>query len=206
MATDMLRIIESLIEIPPQRILFGAGKEWRRDHAASSRTLPSEPDDPDDMEQLYAIQKHRDDDDQSRTNHVHGEEENGDGPSSEDEESFAETTNASGSVDDEDDESSLAGTITSNEELNEAKWQSKLELLRQYRQHHGTLSSSKSYEIDGVKLGEWVTDQRVAYKKHSEGKPAKCITQERIDQLTAIGLDFKDTQQKRDGSSVAVQV
>ena len=35
------------------------------------------------------------------------------------------------------------------------------------------------------------------YKKHSEGKPAK-ITQERIDQLEAIGLDFNDTQQKRD--------
>ena len=79
----------------------------------------------------------------------------------------------------------------------EAQWQSKLELLRQYREQHGHCRVPQRYEINGVKLGNWLSHQRVAYKKHSEGKPARKITQERIDQLTAVGLDFNDTQQKR---------
>ena len=79
----------------------------------------------------------------------------------------------------------------------EAQWQSKLELLRQYQEHHGHCRVPRRYEIDGVKLGIWLNNQRSEYKKHSEGKPAK-ITQERIDQLEAIGLDFNDTQQKRE--------
>ena len=78
-----------------------------------------------------------------------------------------------------------------------AQWQSKLELLRQYQEWNGHCRVPCSYEIDGVKLGIWLSDQRVAYKKHSEGKPA-WITQERIDQLEAIGLDLNDTKQKRD--------
>ena len=84
----------------------------------------------------------------------------------------------------------------------EAQWQSKLELLRQYRQHHGHCRVPQSYEIDGVKLGTWLYTQRQGYKKHREGKPSH-ITQERIDQLTAIGVDFKDTRER---ASVAVQV
>ena len=80
----------------------------------------------------------------------------------------------------------------------EAKWQSKLQLLRKYRKRNGHCRVPYSYEIDGVKLGNWLSDQRVAYKKHSEGKPARYITQERIDQLEAVGFDFNDTKQKRD--------
>ena len=80
----------------------------------------------------------------------------------------------------------------------EAQWQSKLELLRQYRDRNGHCRVPAKYEIDGVKLGVWLIDQRAAYKEHSKGKPARIITQERIEQLEAIGLDFNDTQQKRD--------
>ena len=82
----------------------------------------------------------------------------------------------------------------------EAQWQSKLELLRQYRERNGHCRVPASYEMDGVKLGSWLSHQRVAYKKHSEGKPAK-ITQERIDQLEAVGVDWD-----RAGSHVAVKV
>ena len=168
---DMSRIIEGSLEILRPIIVGAVKQEEEWDHDGASSSAP--------------------------TRRIHGEEEeNGDGPG-EDEEPFAdETTDASGS-EDEEDESSLAGTITPYEELNEAKWQSKLELLRQYRERNGHCRVPRRYEIDGVKLGSWLSDQRVAYKKHSEGKPAK-ITQERIDQLEAIGLDFNDTQQKRD--------
>jgi len=76
----------------------------------------------------------------------------------------------------------------SRKELNrEAIWQSKLELLRQYRERNGHCRVPFSYEIGGVKLGIWLSDQRVAYQKHSEGKPTtKIITQERIDQLRSL--------------------
>ena len=82
----MSRIIEGSLEIL-RPIIVGAVKgEEEWDHGASSTPT-----------------------------RIHGdEEENGDGPG-EDEESFAETTDASGS-EDEEDESSLAGTITPYEE------------------------------------------------------------------------------------------
>ena len=79
----------------------------------------------------------------------------------------------------------------------EAQWQSKLELLRNFQQHHGHCRVPQCYEIDGIKLGKWATTQRLEYKKHREGKPSS-ITQERIDELTAVGWDFNDTKQKRD--------
>ena len=191
----MSRIIEGSLEIL-RPISVGAVKEEEWGHGASSAPPTRIQDVPDDTE-LYAIQTPRDDDDESRTPHVHGEEENGVGPG-EDEDSFAETTDASGSSEAEEDDSSLAGTITPYEERNEAKWQTKLELLRQYRERNGHCRVPCHYEIDGVKLGIWLSDQRVAYWQHSEGKPARFINQERIDQLKALGLDFNDTKQKRE--------
>ena len=80
----------------------------------------------------------------------------------------------------------------------EAQWQSKLELLRQYQERNGHCRVPERSEIDGVKLGSWLTEQRAAYKRRSDGKPARKITQERIDQLEVIGFDFNDTKQKRD--------
>ena len=88
-------------------------------------------------------------------------------------------------------------TPITRKELDDAKWQSKLELLRQYRERNGHCRVPQSYEIDGVKLGIWLNNQKIEYRKHSEGKPA-WITQKRIDQLEAIGLDLNDTKQKRD--------
>ena len=77
------------------------------------------------------------------------------------------------------------------EKREEAHWQTKLQLLQQYQEWNGHCNVPQIYEVNGVKLGRWLCDQWSAYKKHSEGKPAK-ITQERIDQLEAIGLDFNE--------------
>jgi len=78
----------------------------------------------------------------------------------------------------------------------ETNWQSKFELLRQFRQHHGHFRVPRDYEVDGVKLGIWLKDQKKGYNRFKQGKPA-WITQERIDQLEAIGLDFNDKQHAR---------
>ena len=68
-------------------------------------------------------------------------------------------------------------------------WQTKFELLRQFRERTGHCQVPLSHEMDGFKLGRWVDCQRHEYKKHREGKPSK-ITRERIDQLESIGFDW----------------
>ena len=52
------------------------------------------------------------------------------------------------------------------------------------------------YEIDGVKLGSWLDYQRQEYRKHIEGKPAN-ITQERINELNAIGVEWCPGKSKK---------
>ena len=81
--------------------------------------------------------------------------------------------------------------------LYEEKWQTKFDLLQKYRRQHGDCRVPVQYEIDGVKLGQWLQTQKKAYRKHTEGQPS-WIAQERIDQLQAVGVDFADTQQKRE--------
>jgi len=71
----------------------------------------------------------------------------------------------------------------------ETQWQSKFELLRNYRDYYGHCQAPRNYEIDGVTLGYWLANQRQEYKKYIEGKPAK-ISQERINELTAIGVEW----------------
>ena len=71
----------------------------------------------------------------------------------------------------------------------QSQWQSKFELLQQYRAVNGDCRVPQSYEINGVKLGRWLQAQRRKYKKHKSGKPAN-ITQEHIDQLESIGFDW----------------
>jgi len=83
------------------------------------------------------------------------------------------------------------------EKRDDAQWQSMLALLQEYPEQNGHCRVPQNYEIDGVKLGSWLSQQRVKYKKRSEGKPSG-IPQQRIDQLEAIGLDFNYTKQKRE--------
>ena len=193
----MSRIIEGSLEILRPISVGAVNEEQEWDDA--SRTLPSEQDDDDQNDTKHAFQKQQNDkeeEEEPRINYDRDEQENGDG--SDDDESSMETDESSGS-EDEEDESLIAEEgreratpITRND----AKWRSKLELLRNYRQYHGRCRVPQRYEIDGVKLGFWVSTQKKEYRKHREGKPS-WITQERIDQLKAVGLDFNDTRRKR---------
>jgi len=45
------------------------------------------------------------------------------------------------------------------------------------------------YEINGVKLGKWLSKQRDQYQNRIKGKPSR-ITQERLDALNAIGVEW----------------
>jgi len=140
-------------------------------------------------------QQHEDDnkEEEARTshNHVHEEEENGGN-----DDSFAETEESFGSEHEEEDNSLIVAeggrerAVKTPKRLgDEAKWQSELQLLRKYRKQHGHCRVPYYYKIDGVKLGSWLHKQRASYKKHCNGMPS-WITQERIDQLEAIGVDW----------------
>ena len=71
----------------------------------------------------------------------------------------------------------------------EQSWQSKLELLQKYQDQNGHCQVPKCYEIDGVKLGFWVSTQKKEYRKHIEGKPA-LITQDHIKKLEIVGIEW----------------
>jgi len=86
-------------------------------------------------------------------------------------------------------------------ESREEMWQSKIELLRQYKQANGHCRVPLKYEIDGVKLGLWLHSQRVQYNKHGQGKTTLSSTLEHMDQLKSIGVDFANNQQQKRSKS-----
>ena len=73
-------------------------------------------------------------------------------------------------------------------EINDAKWESKLELLRQYKKDKGDCLVPRDYTVNGEALGRWVERQREAFRKFQEDEQSATITQERIDKLNAIGF------------------
>jgi len=76
------------------------------------------------------------------------------------------------------------------------RWQSKLELSRQYKQANGQCRvPAKCKTVDGVKLGQWLQNQKKKYTKRSQGKTA-FLSQERINVLNAIDLDWTPRKRK----------
>jgi len=73
-------------------------------------------------------------------------------------------------------------------EKNDAKWESKLELLRQYKKDKGDCLVPVGFKVHGENLGGWVHNQRVAFRKFQEDGQSTTITQERIDKLNAVGF------------------
>jgi len=69
------------------------------------------------------------------------------------------------------------------------QWNSTYELLRQYYNDNGDSLVPHHYTVDGVALGLWVRNQRVQYRKLQDGKPS-AITQDRINKLEALGIDW----------------
>ena len=88
------------------------------------------------------------------------------------------------------------------QESSEEMWQSKVELLRQYKQANGHCRVPVKYEIHGVKLGAWLHSQRSLYRKCAQGKTTLSTTQEHMDQLKSIGVDFTNNQQKCGGEEM----
>ncbi len=66
---------------------------------------------------------------------------------------------------------------------NDEQWEEKYKLSEKYYKDNGNLQISRNVEINGTKLGIWLTVQRVQYKK---GK----LSKDRIDKLNAIGIDW----------------
>jgi len=67
-------------------------------------------------------------------------------------------------------------------------WKSNLLLLKEYEEKYGHFRINRSLGYD--KLGKWVDCQRTEYRKWMNGKTSS-MTQERIDQLNALGLPWE---------------
>ena len=69
-------------------------------------------------------------------------------------------------------------------------WEAQFRLLKEFQEENGHCRVLQNHCIDNVSLGEWVHRQRRAYKKFKDGKSSS-MTQERINQLDAIGFKWK---------------
>ena len=70
-------------------------------------------------------------------------------------------------------------------------WQQKFDLLCDFQRKTGHCQVPQNMVVDSVRLGEWVSCQRVSYKNYSEGKTGHSITEEHIRQLNTIGFGWK---------------
>lgn len=66
-----------------------------------------------------------------------------------------------------------------------AQWNSNYDLAKKYYVQKGDLLIPKNYEINGVKLGEWIVALRHIY---NGGKSSRSISKEQVDKLNEIGM------------------
>ena len=91
------------------------------------------------------------------------------------------------------------------------QWRQAYEAARQYFQEHGDLEVPYEYTTpDGLRLGQWVVRQRMAYKGTLSGKGKvnrKRLSPDRKKLLDAIGMDWreKDSWQKHYEDLLAYQ-
>ncbi len=74
--------------------------------------------------------------------------------------------------------------IYMDETYNDHAWNEKYEIAKQYYLKHGNLLIPQKYEINGIKIGLWISTQRQNYKK---GK----LSSERLEKLKLINF-FKE--------------
>ncbi len=72
------------------------------------------------------------------------------------------------------------------------KWNDYYNLLKEYQEEHGNIDVPQSYEVNGVKLGIWLTTQRHAYKGQEDFK----ITQYQIKLLEELGINWNPRDKK----------
>ena len=76
---------------------------------------------------------------------------------------------------------------------NDRRWRQAYETARRYFQKHGDLEVPYDYTApDGLRLGQWVVRQRMAYKGTLSGKNRKVLSPERKRLLDAIGMDWRE--------------
>lgn len=67
-------------------------------------------------------------------------------------------------------------------------WNEKYELAKEYYNKHRNLLIPHSYEINNIKIGQWISTQRQAYKHKNEEKFKYRISEEQINKLEEIGM------------------
>ena len=72
-------------------------------------------------------------------------------------------------------------------------WANYYELAKQYYKEHGDLNVNAHYEINGVKLGTWISSQRESFKK---GR----LSDEQINKLNEIGMSWQRFSGKWDNA------
>ena len=76
---------------------------------------------------------------------------------------------------------------------NDRQWRQAYEAARRYFQKHGDWEVPYDYTApDGLRLGQWVVRQRMAYKGTLSGKNRKALNSERRRLLDAIGMDWRE--------------
>ena len=71
-------------------------------------------------------------------------------------------------------------------------WDENYNLLKEYKNEHGNIDVPQSYEVNGIKLGNWLITQRQAYKGQVDFK----ITQDQIKLLEELGMNWHPRDKK----------
>jgi len=72
-------------------------------------------------------------------------------------------------------------------------WEAQFQLLQEFQKEHGHCQVPRNHSVNNIKLGRWVSNQRVQYKNLKDGRSSS-MTHERIDQLNSIGFDWSKPQ------------
>jgi Helicase associated domain len=70
------------------------------------------------------------------------------------------------------------------------QWEAKWELLRDFSRQFGHCRVPHKYQVDGIKLGQWVSYQRNQKSRKERGLPCE-ITDERVDKLDVLGFEWR---------------
>ena len=71
-------------------------------------------------------------------------------------------------------------------------WDLRYDLLVDYKNKEGNCLVPWKFEVQGVRLGRWLTEQRTQFKKKEKGQKSN-LTDERMNSLNAIGFIWKVT-------------
>ena len=80
--------------------------------------------------------------------------------------------------------------------VKEDLWSRRIAACKEYKAEHGSLDISQHYvTTDGIWLGKWIYECRKAYRGE-QTNGAKQLTQEQIQELNALGMDWRTPTEK----------